>query len=268
MKIKKYLNKILKSVKLDEMEVIPAHLAFYLIFILIPVVAFFSLIGNQYNIDISDKLTNNIPSAVLSLISTGNINNSGLSLIIFTVLSLLLASRGSYAIIISANLLFKVKDKDNLKNIFQSFLITLVLFLIIAFILMVPILGNLTINYLNSYFNETGNMIIQNIYYLIKYPLSLILMFLLIKMLYSMSLSIEVDSRYMNSGSIFTTIMWLLLSRVYSFYLNNFNHYNLYYGSMSNILILLIWVYLLAYIFIMGLALNADNYLMSKENKI
>ena len=65
----------------------------------------------------------------------------------------------------------------------------------------------------------------------------------------------------MNKGSIFTTIMWLLSSRIYSFYLNNFNHYNLYYGNMSNILILLIWIYLISYIFVIGMSINASNYL-------
>ena len=48
---------------------------------------------------------------------------------------------------------------------------------------------------------------------------------------------------------------------------NNYSNYNLYYGSLSNILILLVWVYLLAYIFMIGLSLNADNYFFSKQNQ-
>ena len=71
----------------------------------------------------------------------------------------------------------------------------------------------------------------------------------------------------MNNGAWFTTISWFVLTRIYSYHLNNYSNYNLYYGSLSNILILLVWVYLLAYLFTIGLSLNADNYFVSfKEN--
>ena len=36
-------------------------------------------------------------------------------------------------------------------------------------------------------------------------------------------------------------------------------------STLANILILLVWVYLLAYLFTIGIALNADNYLVTKK---
>lgn len=109
--------------------------------------------------------------------------------------------------------------------------------------------------------------ILTTIYHLLKYPLSIIMMFILIKFLYTMAPSIRIKSKYMNNGAIFTTLSWFLLTRIYSYHLNNYSNYNLYYGSLSNILILLVWVYLLAYIFMIGLSLNADNYFFSKQNQ-
>ncbi len=263
-KIKKYLKRILKLVKLDEMEILPGHLAFYLIFIIIPVVSFTAVIGSNFNIDYSDYYinNNNIPNAVLSLINEINVNSNNFNFLIFMFLSLYLSSRGTRAIIVSSNMLFKIKEKEEIKIRINAIFMVIVLFILIDFMIIVPIMGDIIINYLNGYFKETGILIINNIYHLLKYPVSIIFMFLFIKMLYTMAPSIKIESKFMNNGAIFTTIMWLVLSKIYSYYLNNFNHYNLYYGNMSSILILLVWVYLLSYIFVVGLALNADNYLV------
>ena len=67
--IKKYLKRILKVVKLDEMEILPGHLAFYFIFIIIPVVSFIGLISKSFNINYNYYVNNSIPNAVLSLIN-------------------------------------------------------------------------------------------------------------------------------------------------------------------------------------------------------
>ena len=53
--------------------------------------------------------------------------------------------------------------------------------------------------------------------------------------------------------------MWLLSSKIYAFYVDYFANYNVFYGAMSNILVLLIWVYILAYIFTLGMCLNATG---------
>ena len=263
MKIKKYFKRILKVVKLDEMEILPGDLAFYFIFIIIPAVSFIGLISNILDINFNNYyINNNIPNAVLSLINGIN-NYNNINVFAFIILSLYLASRGTKAIIISSNMLFKIRETNELKIRVKAIIIVLVLFILISFIIIVPLLGDIFIKYITSYFNETGNVVINNIYHLLKYPISISLMFILIKILYVMSSSIEIESKYMNHGAIFTTFMWIILSRLYSIYLNNFNNYNLYFGSMSSILILLVWVYLLSYIFVIGLALNADNYLIS-----
>ena len=60
----------------------------------------------------------------------------------------------------------------------------------------------------------------------------------------------------MNRGALFTTISWLLVTVGYSYYINNIARYDLVYGNIANIVILLFWFYVLAYIFVIGLYLN------------
>ena len=60
--------------------------------------------------------------------------------------------------------------------------------------------------------------------------------------------------------------MWIIITRVYSLYLNHFNTYDIFYGSFGNVVIMLFWVYLLAYVFTMGMAINAEYYFKSQES--
>ena len=68
-----------------------------------------------------------------------------------------------------------------------------------------------------------------------------------------------IKSKSTTYGAIFTTIVWIISTEVYSFYVSSFAKYNLLYGSIANLLILLLWVYLLSYIFVLGMALNASR---------
>ena len=49
----------------------------------------------------------------------------------------------------------------------------------------------------------------------------------------------------------------MIATQIYSFWVANIANYDIFYGSISNIIILLIWVYILAYIFANGMMLNA-----------
>ena len=99
--------------------------------------------------------------------------------------------------------------------------------------------------------------VITIIYYLLKYPLSFILIYFNIKLIYTIAPSREISSKSVTRGSLFTTLMWMIITQFYSFWVNNVVHYDILYGSISNIIILLMWVYFLAYLFTIGLIINA-----------
>ena len=67
-------------------------------------------------------------------------------------------------------------------------------------------------------------------------------------------------------GALFTTVTWMLITQIYSFWVANIAHYDIFYGSISNIIILLTWMYILAYLFVIGLVMNAGINIENKEN--
>ena len=49
------------------------------------------------------------------------------------------------------------------------------------------------------------------------------------------------------------------MTALYSYYISHYAHYSVFYGGLANIVVLMLWVYLLAYIFVIGMALNAQT---------
>jgi len=59
-------------------------------------------------------------------------------------------------------------------------------------------------------------------------------------------------------GAILATILWLLATVVFGWYVRNVTNYNLLYGSVGTSIALLIWMYLLAAIALFGCEFNAE----------
>ena len=268
-RFQKYLKRIIKLIKLEEMQILPGHLAFNMVLMIVPVFSLIGVFGSKLDMSkVSLQLSNNVPNAVLNILDSAlRFNLKGANIFIFTLFSIWLVANGCKAIILASNMLFKIKNTSNVKIYLNSFQMVFILFALIGFIIIVPILGDFIMQFLSHYLKDTGIHVIESIYHIIKYPISLILMYFMIKFIYGVAPSEYINSKYMRKGALFTTISWFILSRIYSYHLNNYSKYSLYYGNLANILILLVWVYLMAYIFTIGLSLNADDYLTYKDKK-
>ena len=65
-------------------------------------------------------------------------------------------------------------------------------------------------------------------------------------------------TRWVSPGAILATVLWLLSSILFSFYVANFASYNQTYGSLGAVVILLMWFWISAYIVLLGAELNAE----------
>lgn len=64
--------------------------------------------------------------------------------------------------------------------------------------------------------------------------------------------------RWVFPGIVFTTFAWLALSYGFSRFVSEFGNYNAIYGSLSAVIILLIWFWMTAFVVIVGAELNAE----------
>ncbi|HWH17644.1 MAG TPA: YihY/virulence factor BrkB family protein [Allosphingosinicella sp.] len=64
--------------------------------------------------------------------------------------------------------------------------------------------------------------------------------------------------RWISPGSVIATLVWLAATAGFGFYVSNFGNYNATYGSLGAVIVFLTWLYLTAYILLMGAELNAE----------
>lgn len=264
-KARNFTHRIFELLLKPEMRILPGHLAFFLMMTIIPLVALIATLAAGLSIStegISQTINDTIPSEISSIISS-IINGNGINfnIIIFYISTFLLASNGTFSMINTSNEIYKVEPDNIITRRLKAVLMILILVSLLMFLILVPIFGTTLFNII---IEVTGEgiiaSIIQEMLVILKYPVILIVIFINIKLMYVMAPDKEIPSNTTNKGAIFTTICWVLATEIFAFYIERFAKYDIFYGSISNILILLLWVYILSYIFVLGMVINASNY--------
>lgn len=244
--------------------ILPGNLAFSFFLAIIPILTliFYVLTNLNMPMDIIQNFLNNtFPEGVVNLLQPVFTSQISLDSIITIVFGLMVTANGCNAIILASNTIFNIEDAPFLKRYIKSFFLTILLILLFAFIMIVPLFGRsiiaLIAKFLDSYvkYENTVNVL----YVILQIPVSIIFIFTFIKLVYIISPDQKIPGKYANKGALFTTFTWLLATNIYSYYINNVARYNLVYGNLANIVILLLWFYVLAYVFVVGLYLNKNS---------
>jgi membrane protein len=67
-------------------------------------------------------------------------------------------------------------------------------------------------------------------------------------------------------GSAVATVLWVVASLAFSFYVSHFGNYNKTYGALAGIIILLFWMFLTAFVVLVGAELNAEMELQTARD--
>jgi membrane protein len=67
-------------------------------------------------------------------------------------------------------------------------------------------------------------------------------------------------------GSVVATLLWVLASVGFSIYVNAFGNYNKTYGALAGIIILMFWLYLTAFVVLVGAELNTEMELQTARD--
>jgi membrane protein len=71
--------------------------------------------------------------------------------------------------------------------------------------------------------------------------------------------------RFISAGSSFSTLLIILTTFGFNFYVDNFSKYNILYGSIGTLIAVLLWIYFNAISLLIGFELNASIYKAKKE---
>src|SRR6185295_18940400 len=91
-----------------------------------------------------------------------------------------------------------------------------------------------------------------------QWPFVFALVTLGIALIYYFAPDAEQDWVYITPGSILATMLWLVISLIFKFYIANFTSYTATYGFIGGAIVLMLWFYVSALAVLVGAEVNAE----------
>jgi membrane protein len=143
--------------------------------------------------------------------------------------------------------------KARLIAVMINFLLTFVLVLAI----LVLIVGRLSVDFLFDEGILNRDITFYTIQFL-SYIVIFFVFFITISIIYYFAPVSHKRWKFVNTGSITASILTILITNLFSYYLSNFASYNRLYGTIGTFIALMVWLYLVALILILGFEINAS----------
>ncbi len=191
-----------------------------------------------------------------SIISGIYKSQSGAILPLTIATSIWLGSKTFLSLINGLNSVYGIKETRNFVLIrIYSMLYMVVFALLIVAMLTVMVFGNAIYSFICKYFpffSKTA-ISIMNIRPLVGF----LLMFIFFAIMYKAIPNRKCALTGQMPGAAVAAGGWLVFSRLYSFYVDHFSNYSAFYGAMTVIALLMVWLYACMYILFLGGMINS-----------
>lgn len=268
--MKNFLKRMYDIFMKPEMMILPGQLAFFIILAIFPLLTLIGYVGsnismfsNAFVSVMSNVVPEGVANVLIPFLTSSNITGN---IAFFMVIGFYLISNGTNSLIITSNELFGIEHAPFLKRRIKAFFMIILLMAIFIFDVILLAYGNIIVKQIISLdiFSNVSKTLFMA-FVLIKWPIAFICIFWIIKLIYTLAPDAPIPSKYMNSGALFTTFGWIVTTALYSLYISHFVNYSMFYGGISTIIVMMIWIYFLAYIIVMGIAINVTDYEEEKE---
>ncbi|GMQ56081.1 YhjD/YihY/BrkB family envelope integrity protein [Vallitalea sediminicola] len=254
---------LFKRVQSDDITAWASKLTFYILLSIFPFILFLMQIlsyTSLSDVDVLYQFKDIFPDEIFGVIGfiTTDIekNQSDTLLSIALIATIWAASKGIMAIITSLNKAYR--EKETRSYIFlrlMSFIYTIAFAIVLIITFLLIIFWNKLLNLAFSYiYLPTG---LEGIIDFIRILFAMVLLFFFFILLYNASPNKKITFKEVVPGAILSTIGWLAMSFIFSFYIDKIGNFSYMYGSLASIIILLIWLYLCSIIILVGGELNA-----------
>ena len=266
-KQKALATEIIREFDMPDLFSRTAEMAFYLSISIFPSMIFIicalAYIPIVNLLMIQDTLSQVIPTEafniVLYLINSA-VENRSIHLLVFSfLLATWTFSKAVKSMIKGQNTSFRFKEnrgfiKLNLICMLYAVGFFISILLSVVFLVYGDNLGNLLVHFLGDFF------ILKIIYEIFRYIVPITVMTIVFVSLFTLGPCEKLNFRKSILGAVVTTVLWLVLSLIYSYYATHFFKTKEIYGSISSIIILLTWLYFCAMSITIGYKINAVKY--------
>lgn len=258
------------SLRDDQVPLLAAGVAFFTLMALAPalaaVVSIYGLVTSpaEASRQIAD-FTTALPADARSLlgdqlktVAGGDPGGLGLALVVGVLLSLWTASAGMKQLIEAVNVAY---DESETRKFLRLRGLAL-LFTIGMIAVFVAVLGLLAV--LPAVADSSAGHLLANV---LRWPLLAVLMAAALALLYRYAPDRDDPKlRWVTWGAGIATLLWVVGSVLFAIYVANFGHYNKTYGSLGAVVVLLLWLYLSAFIVLLGAEINSEMELQTGKD--
>ncbi|MFG6114974.1 YihY/virulence factor BrkB family protein [Halobacillus sp. MO56] len=261
-KMMSYMKQLIKEFQNDDVPVLAAAQAYHYLLAIVPmlillfsIIPFLGIDPNQAVSFMKNVLPEETASALeKNIISVVSKPNGGLLTvgIIGTIWS---ASNGINAFIKASNVAYNVEETRSFIIVrLISIGLTLGMILAIVVALVLPVFGQVILDFIKKIlFIPDQLMILLEI---ARWVVSILVMSVILMVLYRFAPNRELPFKEIMPGAIITSVLWMLISLAFSFYVSNFGSYSATYGSLGGLIILMIWFFLTGLILVVGAEIN------------
>ncbi|TQF11591.1 YihY/virulence factor BrkB family protein [Myxococcus llanfairpwllgwyngyllgogerychwyrndrobwllllantysiliogogogochensis] len=273
---REFTRRFVKEFQEDTVTDIAAQLSYYLLFSLFPflfflvtLVAYLPFAPGAVDAML-DRVRPLVPGDALGLV-TGHLTSlvhqpRPKLLTVGLLVALWSASRGVDALRKALNLAYDVPESRPVwKTQGLAMVMTLIGTLLIPLSFAVFLLGGKLGAWLAT------RLHVQEDFYVlwswVRWPFTAGLVMLVLSLCYYLLPDVKQRFKYITPGSIFGTLVWMASTWGFTQYVEHFGKYNVTYGSIGGVVVLLLWLYISGLVFILGGELNAILEHASAEGK-
>lgn len=196
---------------------------------------------------------------VSSLVQSAIENRSFSFLISSFALTMYTMSRAVVSLIRGMNKSFNIRETRPYFEVLFISLVFVIMLIVLIFISMIFLVFGENLGLF--LFNLIGiDKYFIHIWDLCRYIVGITTIIIILINLYKFTPNKRLTFRQVIPGAIVSTICWLVVSFSYSFYSNNYARYDVIYGSLGGIIVLMTWVYLISFAILIGCEINARLY--------
>ncbi len=260
-------KRIFARMSKDNLSLVSAGVAFYALLAIFPAIAALVSIYAYFAspVEISEHLrqfTTLIPNSSRELIlsqiseltqsSQARLTLGALGTLLLTIWS---SSKGSQALITACNISYHEYEKRSfLRAQFVRFMFSVGAILVAIFALLIIGILPIVLNLVGL--KDSIDLLIK----VVSWPILALTFNFALVLLYRYAPHRKAAKwRWITLGSAIATVFWIIASIGFSFYVSRFSSYNETYGSLGGVVIMLMWLYISAYIVTMGAVINAET---------
>jgi len=174
------------------------------------------------------------------------------------VMALYFSTNGIHSLIVAFNQSrHAVETRSWVKQRLISVVLVVILSLLIIVAIVLITLGPAALDFLVKHNMLRGSFT----YYLLiagKWLISSAMLFFAFSFLYFLAPAAESRFSFFSAGSTLSTILTILASVGFNYYVNSISQYNSLYGSIGTLIIIMVWIYFNAMIVLIGFELNVS----------